>query len=195
MEDRKKLILTDADGVLLNWEYAFYIWAERHGYKARPNTEYVYDLGQRFGINVKEKNKLCRAFNESAAIGFLPPLRDSMYYMDLLHRQHGYVFHCISSLSLEQSAQALRTQNLKKLYGETMFEKFIYLDTGAPKDEVLATYKGTGHIWIEDMVVNARTGHKYGLESILVEHAHNMKQEEFPTFASWKGIYEYITGC
>ena len=194
MNDRKKVILTDVDGVLLNWEYAFYIWAERNGYTALPNTDGVYDLGERFGIGHEEKMHLCKRFNESAAIGFLPPLRDAMYYMDLLHRKHGYVFHVITSLSRDPQAQALRTQNLKKLFGETMFEKFVYLGTGAPKDHALSKYEGTGHWWIEDMLVNARTGDKYGLESILVEHAHNMENDEFPTFSTWAQIYSYITG-
>lgn len=28
----KKVILTDADGVLLDWEYAFDIWMQQHGF-------------------------------------------------------------------------------------------------------------------------------------------------------------------
>ena len=28
----KKIILTDADGVLFNWEYAFNIWMQEHGF-------------------------------------------------------------------------------------------------------------------------------------------------------------------
>ena len=189
-----KVILTDCDGVLLNWEYAFYVWAERHGYKCKPGSEKTYDLGERFDIDDEEKNLLCKTFNESAAIGFLPPLRDAMYYMDLLHRKHGYVFHAITSLSTDHQAQELRTQNLKKLFGDTMFEKFIYLGTGAPKDEALAAYEGKGYTWIEDLTVNARVGAKYGLDSILVEHSHNMNNTEFPTFKTWSEIYDYIVG-
>lgn len=194
MKDHDKVILTDCDGVLLNWEYAFYVWAKRHGYEAQPDTFDVYDLGRRFNINDEEKNKLCKLFNESAAIGFLPPLRDAIHYIRKLHEEHGYVFHCITSLSLEPAAQELRTQNIKKLFGETAFEKFVYLDTGAPKETALAAYAGTGYTWIEDLLPNARAGAKYGLDSILVEHAHNMNNTEYPTFKDWKEIYEYIAG-
>ncbi len=75
----KKIILTDADGVLLDWEFAFGVWME----------------------------------------------------------QHGFVFHCITSMSSDENAQELRKMNLRKLFGETAFTKFIILDTGADKDDVL----------------------------------------------------------
>jgi hypothetical protein len=100
----------------------------------------------------------------------------------------------ITSLSKDQSAQKLRIQNAQKLFGETVFEKFIFEDTGADKDEVLEPYRDSGLIWIEDKIENARLGDRLGLESLVVEHAHNMDNDEFPTFATWKEIYEYIVG-
>jgi FMN phosphatase YigB (HAD superfamily) len=36
-----KLILTDVDGVLLNWEYAFNIWMKRHGYTPKEDWQYL----------------------------------------------------------------------------------------------------------------------------------------------------------
>jgi hypothetical protein len=192
-KDTKKVILTDCDGVLLNWEYAFTVWMDRHGYKLNVDSE-VYDVGDRYGISKQEKKKLVKYFNESSAIGYLPPLRDAMYYVDLLHRKHGYVFHMITSLSLETTAQELRIQNTKKLFGETTFEKFVFADCGADKDDVLEPYRDTGHIWIEDKVENAELGVRLGLESLLIEHAHNMHYQEIPLMKNWKEVYEYVTG-
>ena len=37
MKERDKVILTDCDGVLLNWEYAFITWMKRHGYSEVEN--------------------------------------------------------------------------------------------------------------------------------------------------------------
>ena len=45
--------------------------------------------------------------------------------------------------------------NLEKLFGETVFEKYIILGCGDDKDEALAPYKGTEFYWIEDKVENA----------------------------------------
>jgi uncharacterized protein YqgQ len=135
-------------------------------------------------------------FNESSAIGFLPPLRDAIHYVQKLHRKHGYVFHVITSLSLEPSAQELRTQNLKKLFGEGVFEKFVYLDTGADKEEALEPYRDTGYFWVEDKPENYIAGYNIGLDAILVEHGHNMHltDENYLVLKNWKEIYQYVTG-
>ena len=189
-----KVILTDCDGVLMNWEYAMNVWMQSQGYEIVNDGQQHYDMGDRYDLSHFDKKMLVRRFNESAAMGFLPPLRDAMYYVDLLHRKHGYTFHMITALSNNEHAQKLRIQNCKKLFGNTAFTQFIFCDTGADKDEVLEPYRDTGLIWIEDKFQNAELGNDLGLESILVEHAHNMHNSTFPTFARWKDIYEYITG-
>lgn len=192
MKSFDKVILTDCDGVLLNWEYAFNTWMKRHGYEMKEAGEKAYDMGERYGINNDEKKRLVKFFNESSAIGFLPPLRDAMYYVDLLHRKHGYVFHMITSLSLEPSAQQLRIENTKKLFGETAFEKFIFVDTGADKDEALVPYINSGYLWVEDKVENAVLGVEYGLNSVIMEHGHNMHFQDIPRVKSWKEIYDTL---
>lgn len=188
----KKIILTDADGVLLDWEYAFDIWMGQHGFnKIEPLK---YNIGKRYGIDADQGKKLIKMFNESAHIGFLPALRDSMYYVKRLHEEHGYVFHCITSLSNDENAQELRRMNLRKLFGQTAFEKFIFLDTGADKDQALEPYRDSGLWWIEDKIDNALVGTRLGLNSLLMEHGHNMDFEhnEIPRVTSWKEIYEKI---
>jgi len=192
MKKFDNVILTDCDGVLLNWEYAFYTWMEEQGYEPKGDPE-SYDMGDRYGFNDETKRHLVRMFNQSASIGYLPPLRDAMYYVDLLHRKHGYVFHVITSLSLNAAAQKLRTRNLRKLFGESVFEKFVYLDTGADKDDALAVYEGTQYTWIEDKYENAQCGLKFGLDSILIEHGHNMHVTDVPLMKNWKDVYEYLT--
>jgi len=190
--DMNKVILTDCDGVLLNWEYAFHIWMEQMGYEKREGCYDVYDVADKYYITKEEGKKLIKMFNQSAAMGFLPPLRDAVEYVRKLHEK-GYVFHLITSMSADQNAQRLRTKNIKKLFGKTAFEKFIYLDTGADKDEELSKYKDKEYIWIEDKVENAECGDSFGLESILMEHTFNMDNKKFPLMKNWKEIYEYIT--
>lgn len=191
MKKYHKVILTDCDGVLLNWGYAFDVWMEQKGYTVK-NPD-AYDVGEIYGIERSESKKMVRLFNESAAIGFLPPLRDAVEYVRKLHEEHGYVFHVITSLSKDENAQKLRTKNLKKIFGKTAIEKFIYLDTGADKDVELGEYEGKDYVWIEDKVENAEVGATFGLESILMEHGFNMDNKEFPLMKNWKEIYEYLT--
>jgi uncharacterized HAD superfamily protein len=192
-----KVILVDADGVLLNWEWAFGIWMEQHGHSSVENGNLLYDIGERYGITKEQGKQLIKIFNESAAIGFLPALRDAMFYVKRLHEEHGYVFHCITSLSLDPNAGKLRKMNLEKLFGKTAFEQVVCLDTGADKDEILAMYASTNYYWVEDKLENAIVGKEFGLRPILMEHGHNM-QEKIPEgiqkVVNWKEIYEIITG-
>ena len=191
----KKLILTDCDGVCLDWEWAFNVWMQEHGFEEVPGSKLSYDMSLRYGIPREQVIKLIRIFNESAAIGFLPAQRDAMYYIKKLFEKHGYRFHAITSLSLDPNAQKLREMNLHKLFGDA-FERIVCLDTGAHKDEALEEYEGTGLYWIEDKWSNAETGYKYGLRPLVLEHGHNMTEyhPEITILKNWKEIYEHITG-
>jgi hypothetical protein len=189
----EKVILTDCDGVLLDWEYAFDTWMSRHGYSAIEEGDYKMNV--KYGIEKSESKKLCRMFNESASIRKLPPLRDAIKYVKKLHEEHGFVFHAITSLSDDQYAQHLRTKNLIELFGPTVFEKYVYLDTGADKDEALEPYRDTDCFWVEDKPENADLGCELGLQSILMTHPHN---NDYVGAAkkvfSWKEIYNHIVG-
>jgi hypothetical protein len=189
-----KIILVDADGVLLNWEWAFDIWVQEHGHKRVEQGNRLYDIGERYNIDREQGKKLIKLFNESASIGFLPPLRDAIHYVKKLHQEHGYVFHCITSLSKNRNAQKLREMNLAKLFGETVFEEVVCLATGADKDQALAPYRDSGLFWIEDKVENAEVGASLGLKSIIMEHGFNMNYRgPIPLVKNWAQIYDIIT--
>ena len=190
---KDRVILTDVDGVLLDWEFAFHTWMEEHGHTTQKGYKLVYSIHKRFGIPRRDGERLIEIFNESASIGFLPPLRDAMYYVKKLHEEHGFMFHAITSLSLNRHAIRLREQNLAKLFGETAFEKVICLDTGADKDEALEPYIGSGCWWVEDKVKNAEVGLDMGLNSVIMEHGHNMDyQGKAVLVKNWKELYNLI---
>jgi beta-phosphoglucomutase-like phosphatase (HAD superfamily) len=190
-----RLILADCDGVLLDWEYAFNIWMQEHGFEEVLGSKLSYEMDERYGIPKEQIRKLIRLFNESAAIGFLPALRDAMYYVKRLHEEHGYRFHCITSLSTDSNAVKLRERNLAKLFGKTAFERVVCLPTGAHKDDALAEYQDTGCWWIEDKPENAEAGYRAGLKPLLIEHGHNMNyiQDHILLVKNWREIYNIIT--
>ena len=189
---KNKIILTDADGVLLDWEYAFDVYLRTHGFNKVEGGNLKYNIGKRYGIDPEQGKKLVKIFNESAGIGFLPPLRDAMYYVKRLHEEHGYEFRVITSLSLDKNAQKLREMNLRKLFGNAI-ESVICLDTGADKDSALAPYQGSGLWWIEDKPANADVGYHLGLKSILIEHGHNMHHLcNYPVVKNWRELYELV---
>ena len=192
---KNRIILTDIDGVALDWEYAFGVYMQQHGFNKQQGSQFKYDIGTCYGIDKEQGKKLIKIFNESAHMGFLPPLRDAMYYIKRLHEEHGYVFHAITSLSTDENACELRKMNLKKLFGKTAFEKFVFLDTGADKDHALAPYQGSGLWWIEDKIINCEVGAGLGLRPLLMEHGRNMDYNNpaIPRVKNWREIYEIIT--
>jgi len=190
----EKTILTDCDGVLLDWEWAFNCWMIQHGFETTEGYQFKYDMAERYGIPKEQVKKLVKTFNESAAIGFLPVLRDAMYWVKRLHEQHGYTFICVTSLSLDENAGKLREMNLQKMFGKTAFSEVICLDTGADKDEALSKYKDSNCFWLEDKVENATAGLQFGLRPILIEHGHNMNADvEYPIVKNWLEVYKQIT--
>ena len=189
---KEKVILVDCDGVLCDWEFAFDRWMAKHGYEIKVQGEYKMDV--RYDIPKKEAKRLIRMFNESAWIRKLPPLRDAIKYVKKLHSDHGYVFHCITSLSDDEYAQHLRTKNLRELFGDTVFDKYVYLDTGADKDAALEPYRDSECYWVEDKPENAEIGKLMGLNALLMAHEHNKDEYNVRRVQNWKAIYEIITG-
>ena len=190
---KDKLILVDCDGVLFDWEYAFDQWMKRHGYTVVETGNYMMDV--KYGLEYNETKRLIRMFNESAWIRKLPPLRDAIKYVKKLHTDHGYIFHAITSLSNDVYSQHLRTKNLREMFGNSVFEKYVYLDTGADKDDELAVYKDSGCYWVEDKPENVDTGINLGLDGILISHEHNKDYNgSAKVVKNWKEIYKIVTG-
>ena len=191
----KKLILTDADGVLLDWEWAFSVWMQERGFTIAEGSKKSYYLHHHYNeLSEDSAKKVVKQFNESAAIGFIPALRDSTYYVKRLHEEHGYKFCVITSLSLDKNAGQLRKMNLRKIFGDAI-DDVICLDTGADKDKALEPWRDSGLYWIEDKYSNYVTGLNMGLRSILLEHGHNMNEDPLNgvIVKNWKAIYELIT--
>lgn len=187
------IILTDVDGVLLNWRIAFISWMKQRGYNINHTND--YDLSNCFGYAHDPDHiyDLIKQFNESANIGFLEPFRDSVYYVKKLYYSHDCIFHAISSMGVNPYAHTLRRQNLINIFGN-VFSDVTILDCGADKSKVLEQYKGTNCFWLEDHIKNANDGCKFDIKSYLFNHTYNTifenpADEKFIRINSWKDFY------
>lgn len=188
------VIVTDYDGVCAYWEHGFHMWMVSKGYKSTQNG--FYSIEDKYGISKEEGDSLADAFNESAALRRLPPVKDAIKYIRMLHEDHGYVFHCISAIPNTRDMHEARMENIENLFGKTAFERLILCGDSVNKKELLKEYEETECWWIEDLHKNLKYGVDLGMRGILMDHHYNKHTEDFAytRVQSWKEIYYLITG-
>ena len=185
-------ILIDVDGVVLDWEPAFDAWMTKQGFRVKKPD--VYSQYVRYGFQRKKQcDILVKQFNESAWIGYLKPLRDSVEWIRKF-KQQGYKFDAITSLSEDECSGKLRAYNLEQVFGTDTFDRVLCIGTGADKDEALSKYD-KGHWWIEDKPENCIAGLKAGHKPILITHEYNkdFEHEGVIRANSWEDIYNIVT--
>ena len=206
MQTSNRIILTDVDGVLLEWEHHFTKWmlqrtlfdergARYHPYRLLPNKENTYEMAERFGLSVTEIRKEIREFNRSAWMGTQRPMMESQTWVKLLAAE-GWTFIPITSQTSDIPAQQLRKRRLGELFGDHVFTNYHILGTGADKDSALSEFHNTGLYWVEDKPKNAVAGLKYGLKPILIDHPYNrdFNHPEVIRVSNWKEIHQILSG-
>ncbi len=204
-----RIILTDVEGVLLEWEKHFTEWMLQRSYFETPvgegyvgkkiypytlldNKENTYEMAERFGLTKTEVRKEIREFNKSAWMATQPPMPGSQTWVKLLHAE-GWTFIPITSQTSDIPAQKIRKRRLEELFGEVFYNYHI-LDTGADKDDALAEFHNTGLYWVEDKPKNAMAGLNYGLKVLLVDHPYNQdfNHPEITRVNNWEQIHKIV---
>jgi uncharacterized HAD superfamily protein len=201
-----RIILTDVDGVLLEWEHHFTKWMlhrsyfDEHGnryypYKLLPNKQNTYEMAERFGMTKDQIRALIREFNRSAWMSTQRPMLESQTWVKLLAAE-GWTFIPITSQTSDIPAQQLRKRRLGELFGDHVFTNYHILGTGADKDSALAEFHDTGLYWVEDKPYNAVAGLKYGLKPILIDHPYNQDFDhpDIIRVSNWKEVYQILNG-
>lgn len=194
--DQERIILTDCDGVLLNWRRWFYKWMDARGYKmVDEDAHFTY---QQYDFKRSDFLKIQKQFNECAWIRWCPTIRDSMSVVQRLHRK-GWRFHVITAMTLDEPAQTLREQNLLDIFG-TAIEEVHFADLGGSKKHILERYQGTGYLWVEDSPRHIETGSELGLTPVLMNHYYNEdyrnehKFDDIIFVNNWSEIEKYVEG-
>ncbi len=201
-----RIILTDVDGVLLEWEHHFSKWmlqrtlfdergARYHPHRLLPDKQNTYEMAERFDVTKDEIRKLIREFNRSAWMGTQRPMLESQTWVKLLCAE-GWTFIPITSQTSDIPAQQLRKKRMGDLFGDHVFTNYHILGTGADKDGALSEFHDTGLYWVEDKPKNAVAGLKYGLKPILIDHPYNQDFEhpDVIRVSNWKQIHELLSG-
>lgn len=181
------------DGVILDWETSFHEWMEAQGHTLiYPGIKGVHS---QYSLDPPVAMNMVKAFNQSAAIGFLKPFRDAIENILLLYEQ-GWNFHFVTALGTDPYAQQLREKNLA-YYLKDMPFTIEYVDTAGPKTEILKRIgeADPGALWIEDNPKNAQDGLDAGLNSVIIKHAYNAGYtSNFIAVHEWREIVDYLKG-
>lgn len=178
---KEKIILTDCDGVLVNWNDAFDKFMLSTGFSRVPDTDTEYSLALRYNISTHQAMECVTEFNNSRHIATLEPFADSVDNVLALAKL-GFSFVVVTSISDRPDALEYRTENLRNIFGD-IFQEIICIEQGASKSATLAQWADTEYFWIEDHMRQAEAGHEVGLKTVLINHPYNQhyKTDLFPT--------------
>ena len=184
-----KKIISDCDGVLLDWSFAFDVWMAEQGYQKLPGADEHFSQTLRYAIDEDEAQSQVSRFNESGSVGYLPAYKDSVEFVTKFAND-GFRFEVISSLHMDKYAQKLRTQNLKHIFGDVFDYIDCSLDFRKGKEAVLQErYSGTGYIWLEDNVSHAEAGDAVGMDTYVIDHPYN-RSYNGKRVKNWSELYD-----
>jgi|TARA_Y100000015_G_scaffold30723_1_gene30162 FMN phosphatase YigB (HAD superfamily) len=186
-----KKIITDVDGVLLDWNTKFNEWMEDEGFAIQSPDNYAVNL--RYDINREQAEGLIKDFNESTWISHLSYLRDAKEGVQKLV-DNGYKIDICTAVGTNEYTQETRNRHLRYSFGKKTFDKMHYVTGNGPKDHILEQYDGTGLYWLEDKPENAVTGLKFGLKPILISHPWNtwFHHPDVEIADNWEKVCEII---
>ncbi len=188
-----KIILTDCDGVLLDWESKFETWVTRLGYHYVPHARSRYGMHEQLGISSDEASSLIARFNSGSDFESLAPWRDSVEVVRRMHSQ-GWKFIVITTAGLHPWTWGLRRSNLDRVFGTGVIEELHVLELHGDKGKKLQDYKDSGLYWIEDKPSNAELGYRYGLKPLLMDTSFNKNVTSVPRVNSWLEIERIVNG-
>lgn len=167
----EKLILTDCDGVILDWLGSFEPWMIARGMRplSSEKVKEMYNLYGKYGTTQDEMTDIIHEFNASDAMLNLAAYKDAAIEIPRLV-DAGFRFVAITSLG--DYGREKRICNLMDLFGD-IFTEVICLPQRSCKKKVLARWKDTGMLWVEDDPDNAMDGQRLGLRGIIVDTAYN----------------------
>lgn len=188
---KEKLILSDVDGCLLDWEPHFHNYMRSQGHERAYGIDSYWQELLYPKLSQDEARKLVYNFNTSAWMIRVPALRDARSGVARLV-EHGYQFHVVSAMGIDPYARMARMINLEQLFGFDAISELTVTDMHDPdsKRETLSQYRDTGLPWIEDKPSNAALGAELGLRTFLMDHSYNQEfnADNVERVSSWADI-------
>ena len=189
----EKLIITDIDGVVLNWHDAFVDWMQMQGYKSSGIKHHDADIHLELNITFDEAMAKKYEFNSSLSGSCLQPYGNSDIVIPQLFEQ-GYKFIGITSYSDQPIAQYYRYLNLEEYVPTESFAEMRFLPSGSPKAETLEAFRDTNLYYVDDRIINVNTARNVGMKPIIMRHDYNLHFDHpvIQTVTDWFDIARIV---
>ena len=180
-----KILLTDVDGVILDWSGHFNNYLRTY----HPDKQL---MDPTTFAQAPDTAELIESYNKTAWIGFLQPHKDAIEVLKEI-RDAGWVIIACTSMGTDRYANALRKMNIESHFPD-VFDKVDIIPFMEPKDKWLSYYKHSGAIWVEDKISNAKAGADMGLNTYLMKHEYNafLDDKRIKKVDNWRQIANSI---
>tara|TARA_Y100001934_G_scaffold249578_1_gene311148 strand:+ start:1343 stop:1957 length:615 start_codon:yes stop_codon:yes gene_type:complete len=195
--NKDKIILTDVDGVLLDFSAGF------HEYMLQSDFEYNYTekqdwkIYEQFSWTQDEKRQIMTDYAHSTLFSNIPAMECALDVLKGL-KDDGWRFIAITSCMTGSEAQCYETtfknrmDNLQAHFGN-IFEDMHLATWDGGKGEFLSKYDPTW--WVDDHIGHAHTGHEMGHKSVIMNssmYSDEQNKAKLPVAQSWYCIKELI---
>lgn len=190
-------VITDVDGVLLDWESAFEGWMTKHrnvvpNHSLSPNT---YNMEDKYGLKDQEILSHINEFNATVAFGHLAPVRDALEVVPGLLGTERFDWFWLSCARPDGDSDGHETAirrffNIKDVFGYPM--QGLCLKVRESKVSALKTFDPHKSVFIEDSLAHAMEGARAGFCTFLLDYPYNQTPNKMPNaivrVRSWADI-------
>jgi FMN phosphatase YigB (HAD superfamily) len=184
----KGLILTDVDGVLLNFMPSFDTWVR--GLGIAPSNLNGRTIADYLNISDEIAARLVEAFFYQDSVENLDAYPAALEVLPRLYSA-GWRFVAVTAIPNEPDIVARRRRNLEQTFG-LPFDAVHCVGYRGDKSKILGAYRPT--IWVEDHGRNAEVGAELGHRAFLIETRsnHHVVPVKAERITGWREIEQAI---
>lgn len=194
-----KTIITDVDGVLLNWGDGFDYWLQhtKHIACTHSHTPNTYGMGDKYDLSDGQILELIDEFNGTPYFGELSPIRDAADIIPWLVNSDDYAvgwLSCGAPTKNPMLAYNRRNANIRAVFGVGITGELLGLRCS--KIDSLKQYDPNTSVFVEDSLSHALDGANLGFETFLMDFPYNQSSTPLPLLIhrvqSWSEIEEAL---
>jgi hypothetical protein len=200
VDTQKPVIMTDCDGVLLQWLAHTPSFVEDLGFngdhlkESMSGNQFVPFFEVFCATNETEAKERLLQYNESHYMRSLPVIEEeSIAVLNRLSKTHDIIV--VTSFSDKEIAHKNRSANLKTHYN-TNISELICLNPEEDKTETLKKYAESRNVvlWVDDQIKHVKHGINAGIDSFQFTHGMDCGRNtgEVKEINSWVDIEKHI---